>query len=57
MTKVSGSLTCVATRIKELQKELSDAEWESSPNVDMLRHELEHFTNLMRRGILLEPDF
>lgn len=51
------TLTCVATRIKELQKELSDAEWDNSPNVAILRHELEHFTSLAKQGIVYEPDF
>jgi hypothetical protein len=55
--KFSPELTCVATRIKKLQKELSDAEWENSPNVGFLRHELEHFTSLAKRGIVYEPNF
>lgn len=50
-------LICVATRIKVLQRELSDAEWDNSPTIDIIRHELAHFTNLAERGILVEPTF
>jgi len=50
-------LICVSTRIKQLQKELSDAEWNNSPNISFLRHELAHFTSLAKSGILYEPTF
>lgn len=55
--KADPSFVCVATRIKELQKELSDAEWENSPNLAILQHELAHFTKLVSQGILVEPNF
>lgn len=55
--KGDPSLTCVATRIKELYRELEDAEWNNSPNLAFLRNEYAHFTSLAKRGILYEPNF
>lgn len=57
MNTQRSDLICVATRIKQLQKELSDAEWNNSPDISFLRHELAHFTSLAERGIVYEPTF
>jgi len=50
-------LTCVATRHKELRRELSDAEWDDDPHVDAIRTEYLHFEALLKQGVMYEPKF
>lgn len=54
---VSDDLICVATRVKELRKEVSDAEWERKDNLQALTRELNHYEKLANDGVLYEPNF
>ena len=50
-------LTSVAKRVRKLERELSDAEWDSDPRYEMIATELDHYRKLQAEGKLWEPDF
>jgi len=50
-------LTCVATRYKQLTRELGDAEWDDDPRAELIRTEFKHFEALLKQGVLYEPNF
>jgi len=52
-----GRLTCVATRYKQLRRELADAEWGDDPRAELIRTEFRHFEALMKQGVMYEPNF
>lgn len=54
---VSDELICVATRIKELRKEVGNAEWEGKDNLQALTRELKHYEQLANDGVVYEPTF
>jgi hypothetical protein len=47
----------VASEVKRLRKELSDAEWDDTPDVPILRSNLAHYEALAEQGVLWEPTF
>lgn len=47
----------VAQQVKKLEREISDAEWDSDPRLEALVRELNHFKDLQDRGVLYEPNF
>lgn len=54
---MTAELICVATRVKELRKEVSDAEWEGSKDLQKLTHELKYYENLASKGEKYDPNF
>lgn len=50
-------LICVATRVKELRKEVGDAEWEGQENLQSLTRELKYYEQLANDGVKYEPTF
>ena len=54
---VTDDLICVATRVKQLRKEVSDAEWEGKDNLQALTTELKHYEKLANDGVDYEPTF
>ena len=54
---VTDDLICVATRVKELRKEVSDAEWEGKDNLQRLTTELKYYERLANDGVKYEPTF
>ena len=47
----------VASTVKHLRKKLSDAEWDETPDVPIIRSELAHYEALSEQGVLWEPTF
>lgn len=54
---VTDYMICVAARIQELRKEVSDAEWEGSENLQNLEKELKYYEKLANDGVDYEPTF
>lgn len=54
---VSDELICVATRVKELRKDVGDAEWEGKDNLQALARELKYYEQLANDGVVYEPTF
>ena len=54
---IDPRLVCVATRYKELTRELSDAEWDEDPSVELVRAEFKHYQALLQQGLMPEPKF
>lgn len=54
---VTDELICVATRVRQLRKEVSDAEWEGKDNLQALTTELKHYEKLANDGVYYEPTF
>lgn len=54
---VTDDLICVATRVKELRREVSDAEWEGKDNLQRLTTELKYYERLANDGVKYEPTF
>ena len=57
MEAVTDDLICVATRVKELRKQVGDAEWEGKDNLKSLERELKHYEQLANDGVRYEPTF
>lgn len=54
---VTNALICVATRVKELRKEVSDAEWEGKDTLQRLTTELKYYERLANDGVRYDPTF
>lgn len=54
---VTNDLICVATRVKELRKEVGDAEWEGKDNLQNLTRELKYYEQLANDGVKYDPTF
>jgi predicted translin family RNA/ssDNA-binding protein len=54
---VTNDLICVATRLRELRTEASDAAWEGKDNLQSLTRELKHYEQLAKDGVKYEPNF
>lgn len=54
---VTNDLICVATRVKELRKEVGDAEWEGKDTLQRLATELKHYERLANDGVKYDPTF
>lgn len=54
---VTDDLICVATRVKELRREVSDAEWEGRDTLQNLTNELKYYERLANDGVKYEPTF
>jgi hypothetical protein len=52
-----SNLICVATRLKELRKEVGDAEWEGRKTLQNLTTELRYYEQLANNGVKYEPTF
>ena len=50
-------LTDVSAEVKKLEREVSDAEWDSDPRLEHLAQQLKHFKQLQEQGVLYEPNF
>ena len=50
-------LTSVAKRVRKLERELSDAEWDDDPRFSAIALELEHYRKLQAEGKMWEPNF
>ena len=50
-------LVSVSAEVRRLEREVSSAEWDSDPRLEMLIAELNHYKTLQAAGILYEPDF
>lgn len=50
-------LTSVAKRVRKLERELSDAEWDDDPRFSAIALELEHYKKLQAEGKMWEPNF
>jgi SMC interacting uncharacterized protein involved in chromosome segregation len=57
MEAVTDDLICVATRVKELRKQVGDAEWEGKDNLKSLERELKYYEQLANDGVRYEPTF
>ena len=55
--ETDARLIDVASMVKHLRKKLSDAEWDETPEVPILRSELAHYEALSEQGVLWEPTF
>ena len=53
----TDDLTCVATRIKELRKEVGVAEWEGRKDLQFLARELNYYERLANNGVMYDPNF
>ena len=47
----------VVQKVRELEKELSDADWDNDPRFGVIAKELEHYKKLQAEGKLWEPNF
>lgn len=47
----------VNARVKALRLQVSDAEWNASPDAGRLRSELARYERLQSEGVTLEPKF
>lgn len=54
---VTNDLICVATRVKELRKEVGDAEWEGKDTLQKLTTELKYYESLANDGVKYDPTF
>lgn len=54
---VTDDLICVATRVKELRQEVSDAAWEGKDTLQKLTNELKYYERLANDGVKYEPTF
>lgn len=54
---VTDELVCVATRVKQLRREVGDAEWEGKDNLQQLTNELKYYEELTTRGVKYDPNF
>ena len=54
---VTNDLICVATRVKELRREVGDAEWEGKDTLQRLSTELKYYEQLANNGVKYEPTF
>lgn len=54
---VTDELICVATRVRQLRKEVSDAEWEGRPDLQKLTNELKYYEQLANNGVRYDPTF
>ena len=54
---VTNDLICVATRVKELRIETSDAAWEGKDNLQSLTKELKYYEQLANDGVKYDPTF
>jgi len=54
---VTDELVCVATRVKQLRREVGDAEWEGKDNLQRLTNELKYYEELTTRGVKYDPNF
>ena len=50
-------LTNVSAEVKRLEREVSDAEWDSDPRLEYLVQQLRHYKELQEKGQLYEPNF
>jgi hypothetical protein len=50
-------LVSVSAEVRRLEREVSDAEWNSDPRLERLIAELNHCKTLQAAGVLYEPDF
>jgi len=57
MEAVTDDLICVATRVKELRRQVGDAEWEGKDNLKSLERELKYYEQLANDGVRYEPTF
>lgn len=63
MTEEDTRLTCIATRLKKVDKEISDLEWncysitEGPDKLQALYLEREHLQHLLTKGDLYVPNF
>ncbi len=53
----TDDLTCVATHIKELRKEVGIAEWEDRKDLQFLARELKYYERLANNGVVYDPNF
>lgn len=54
---VTNDLICVATRVKELRRQVNDAEWEGKDNLQKLTTELKYYERLANDGVKYDPTF
>lgn len=54
---VTNDLICVATRVKELRRQVNDAEWEGKDNLQKLTTELKYYEQLANDGVKYDPTF
>lgn len=54
---VTNDLICVATRVKQLRKEVGDAAWEGNENLKKLERELKYYEQLANDGVKYDPTF
>ncbi len=47
----------VAAECRRLEREVSDADWNSDPRLEQLVRELNHYKDLREQGVLYEPNF
>lgn len=50
-------LEYIPDRVKQLTREVSDAEWEGDPRAARLAKELQHYKEKQAKGELYEPKF
>lgn len=50
-------LISVAKRVRKLERELSDADWDDDPRYSIIASELEHYKKLQAEGKMWEPNF
>jgi hypothetical protein len=55
--RVTNDLICVATRTRELRKEVGEAEWEGKDNLQALERELKYYEQLSNDGVKYDPTF
>lgn len=54
---VTNDLICVATRVRELRKEVDEAAWEGKDNLKNLERELKYYEQLSNDGVKYDPTF
>jgi hypothetical protein len=47
----------VSQEVRRLERAVSDAEWDQDPRIEFLVQELNHYKDLMEKGVLYEPKF
>lgn len=47
----------VTKEVRRLERAVSDADWDNDPRIEYLVKELNHYKDLMKKGVLYEPNF
>lgn len=50
-------LVNVSAEVKRLSRAVSDAEWDNDPHLEALIKQLQHYQDLEKQGIVVEPKF